>query len=216
MNWLKTIAAASTVAIIGSVASASTVINGSFEDIGDGVLNGSGWQIFPDVPGWNGAPTIEIQSEPTLGFKAQEGDYYAELDTNRNSRIFQNVVLDAGTYVLSFFYSPRVNQTPTDTNDLGYSVSTGDDLVSEIIAGAPNDDYPHGIWTEVKAYFTLERSETVELSFEALGAESGDNCGSCGALIDDISLAAVPLPAGVLLMLSALGAFGFARRRTQA
>jgi len=221
MNWLKTIVAASSVAIIGSVASASTtnfVENGSFEDIGGAVLNGNGWTIVNGIPGWEGKPNIELQTFDTLGFAANDDDFYAELDTNQDSRIEQEIDLDIGTYLLSFFYSPRVNESPTSTNDLQYLVSAGGELASGTIEGAPNNDYPWRKWTEVQAYFTITgANETINLSFAAEGGSQGaDNCGSCGALIDSVSIAAVPLPAGVLLMLSALGAFGFARRRTQA
>ena len=66
-------------------------------------------------------------------------------------------------------------------------------------------------------YFTVAADGTeVELSFQASGETPTSGCGNCGALLDDVSIAAVPLPAGLLLMLSAVGAFGFARRRTQA
>jgi len=226
MNWLKTIVAASSVAIIGSTASASTVINGSFEDIGNAVLTGTGggsWTFFNGVTGWTGDPNIEIQSNGTIGaVDAQEGSYYAELDTNQDARMFQDIALDAGTYLLSFFYSPRVNASPTTTNDMTYVVATdagmptGVDLVNELITGAPNYAYAYGEWTQVKSYFTLASSQTIQLSFAATGGSHASGCGNCGALIDNVTLAAVPLPAGVLLMLSALGAFGFARRRTQA
>jgi hypothetical protein len=170
---------------------------------------------------------MEVQSEGTLGnIDAHHGDYYVELVTNKVSGFHQDVLLDAGTYLLSFFYSPRVQQnsdSTTNANDMSYGiegfdglgVSLGDILAGSVV-GAPNEAYERGEWTEVSAYFTVAQEQTVRLSFDAIGDGFTPGCGNCGALIDSVSLAAVPLPAGVLLMLSALGAFGFARRRTQA
>ena len=213
INWLKTIAAASCAAIIGSAASAATVVNGSFED-GPAVSN---WQIFGSIPGWSADPNIEIQTADTLNsIDPQDGARYAELDTNTNSRIYQSIILDAGTYLLSFFYSPRVNDTSADadTNDMSYSVA---DLSGSIIGAPTPGEFEHGEWTKVTGYFTVGADGTeVELSFQASGETPTDGCGNCGALLDNVSIAAVPLPAGLLLMLSAVGAFGFARRRTQA
>lgn len=214
MYWLKKLAMASCAAMIASSANAATIVqNGSFED-GPAVSN---WQIFGSIPGWEADPNIEIQTAGTLGsIDPQEGDRYAELDTNQNSRIYQNLMLDAGTYLLSFFYSPRVNDTSDDanTNDMTYSVAG----LSGSILGAPAlGEFEHGKWTEVTGYFTVADDNTkVELSFQASGETPTDGCGNCGALLDNVSIAAVPLPAGLLLMLSAVGAFGFARRRTQA
>ena len=216
MNWVKTIAAASCAAIIGSAASAATVVNGSFEDGPD--LIGS-WDIIngpTPIDGWNADPNIEIQTQATLGLTPQDGLRYAELDTNVNARIYQKIVLDAGTYLLSFFYSPRVNDTSddADTNDMSYSVA---DLSGSVLGAPTPGEFNHGEWTEVTGYFTVAADGTeVELSFQASGETPTSGCGNCGALLDNVSIAAVPLPAGLLLMLSAVGAFGFARRRTQA
>ncbi|MCK0096474.1 VPLPA-CTERM sorting domain-containing protein [Yoonia sp. F2084L] len=218
MKWFKISALAAAMAIATSGASAATVINGSFEDIGDGALNGSGWNIFSSVPGWTGSPNIEIQSDRTLGsIDAQDGNYYAELDTNQDAGIFQNIALDAGSYSLSFWYSPRVNADPTTTNDMSYSVAgAAETYIDNIITGAPNPAYPHGAWTNVVANFTIDSDQTIALSFAALGGSRFNGCGNCGALIDNVTIAAVPLPAGILLMLTAVGAFGFARRRPKA
>jgi hypothetical protein len=218
MNWVKTYAFAACAALMASSAGAVTVVNGSFENIGEGALNGSGWNIFSEIPGWTGEPNVEVQSNSTLGsIDAHSGIRYAELDTNQDSGMYQDITLAAGTYDLSFWYSPRVDATPTTTNDMTYSVVGGDTTYFDtLITGAPNVLFPHGVWTNVVAGFTLEAAQTIRLSFDATGGSRFQGCGNCGALIDDVSIAAVPLPAGALMMLTALGAFGFARRRAKA
>ncbi len=154
--YIKFLAAAVMAASIASGATASTVQNGSFEDIGAGTLNGSGWNHFSNIPGWTGDPNVEVQSAKTLGsIDAQDGDYYAELDTNQDAGIYQDIALTAGRYLLSFWYSPRVNDLSTSTNDMIYSISNGSTLLSGAINGAPNASYPHGVWTEVTGSFKL-------------------------------------------------------------
>ena len=156
MNNFTKIAAAACLMLMGTSASAATVVNGSFEDIGTGSFNGSGWNHFSSIPGWTGNPNVEIQSDPTLsGINAQHGSNYAELDTNQDGGISQNIYFAAGDYELSFFYSPRVNASPTSTNDMNFSLGRGSPLTSGSILGAPDINYPWGKWTEVKSRFSV-------------------------------------------------------------
>lgn len=221
VNFFKKCILTACAVVFASTAGAATiensnlVVNGSFEDIGDGSFNGRGWNHFSDVPGWTGDPNVEIQSNSTLGsIDAEDGVRYAELDTNQDAAIFQNIALEAGTYDLSFWYSPRVDATMTSTNDMTFSVaSLATSYIDTLISGAPNVLFPHGEWTNIVSTFTLTTAEIITLTFAATGGSFFAGCGNCGALIDSVSIAAVPLPAGLLLMLSAFGVFAFVRRR---
>lgn len=212
---IKCLAIAALMACLGSIAGAATVQNGSFEDIGDQKLNRRGWNHFSNVPGWTGSPNIEIQSNRTLrSIDAQDGRRYAELDTNQDAGIYQDVVLNAGKYRLSFWYSPRVRATSTTTNDMTYDVTgNGKSLLSGMVRGAPNDDYPHGVWTLVKGSFVVEDTDTVRLFFAATGGSRYRGCGNCGALIDNVQLSSVPLPAGGMLLIGGIAAIGLMHRR---
>ncbi|SHH17487.1 VPLPA-CTERM protein sorting domain-containing protein [Cognatiyoonia sediminum] len=234
MAKITTFIAASCLAFAGATANAATVTNGSFEDF-DGDLNGGGWNFFDtiDVAGWSGTPNIEIQTYKGVGSPANGtigldpidntvGSHYAELDTNTNSVLSQTInFAEAGRYVLSFLYSPRVDNPDTDTNDMSFKIEgQGDTVLEETILGAPNGDYPHGEWTRADSFFTIESLGDYVLSFAALGGSLFNGCGNCGALIDDVSIAAVigenpqpvPLPASSLLLLAGLGGLGAMRR----
>jgi len=204
--------------VVGCVSPAmsATVLNGSFEDIGSGSLNGRGWNHFAAIPGWTGLPNIEIQSNRTLrGIDAQEGDRYAELDTNGDFGISQDIFLTAGRYRLSFWYSPRVNDLQTSTNDMFYSVTDqiSGTLTFGAVKGAPDPQFRHGEWTQITSNFSVAQDTRVELLFGASGGSRYRGCGNCGALIDNVDISAVPLPAGGLLLLGGLGAFAVMRSR---
>jgi hypothetical protein len=128
MKRFQAIAAATVLTAMASAGSASTVVNGSFEDVSGGsvLLNNGSWVVYDTLPGWttidgNG---IEVQTNPTLGsIDAQDGNRYVELDShpggNSNSTMRQQISLGVGEYRLSFFYSPRT--TDASTNGIFYT-----------------------------------------------------------------------------------------------
>lgn len=218
------IGAAALFVLAGTSAHAVTtnhIVNGSFEEY-TGNLNSSGWNFFSSaqVPGWDGDPNIEIQTEPTLNpdLTPQDGDHYAELDTNQNATLSQTVTLDAGKYLFSFWYSPRVPDGSAGGNNMTFSVMDGQNSgVSGSISNAPDATYPWRQWTEVKEiFFVTDDNTPFDVVFTALGPSPDRGCGNCGALIDNVSIAAMPLPAGLLLMFTGLGALVLTGRRKQA
>jgi hypothetical protein len=221
MKRFQAIAAATVLTAMASAGSASTVVNGSFEDVSGGsvLLNNGSWVVYDTLPGWttidgNG---IEVQTNPTLGsIDAQDGNRYVELDShpggNSNSTMRQQISLGVGEYRLSFFYSPRT--TDASTNGIFYSVSEaisgGLDLTYGQVSG-PSGTYPRTVWTEVIATFTVATAGLFNLDFGATGRAD-----TYGGLIDNVSIAPVPLPAGAVLLLTALGGLAVARKRKTA
>jgi hypothetical protein len=219
--------------VLPGAAAAATVINGGFEaDAGraqDGqafaTLAGStgnnSWSVFDTLPGWTRAAGtgVEVQTARTLGtIDPHGGSHYVELDGNNNSALQQMLTLGAGRYLLSFWYSPRDGRT--DSNGIAYAVGS---LVSGSITGptpargtAPLTRV--GLWTEVTALFDVAQTGSYALTFAATGTSNG-----YGGFIDDVSLAAVPqraaavaavpLPAGGLMLAAGLGALAALRRR---
>lgn len=226
----RLLAAALLALALPSAAAAATVVNGSFEaDAGraqDGQAFGTlaagtgnnSWSVFDSLPGWTrvGGTGIEVQTARTLGsIDAHGGNHYVELDANSNSAMQQMLTLEAGRYLLSFWYSPRDSRDAS--NGIAYAVGS---LVAGSITGpAPATGTTPltrvGLWTEVTALFDVSTRGSYALSFAATGTSNG-----YGGFIDDVSVtavpqpfAAVPLPAGGVLLAGGLGLLAALGRR---
>lgn len=217
---LKSLLVAASVLIPGLASGATIVENGSFEDDPgvvspgiDGFGNGANFATLPtsganfgiwlDVPGWTvSSEGLEIQGARTIPFSPKDGQYYAELDPVRNATISQDVTLEAGLFDLSFFYSPRVEDP--DTNGLSFALGP---FVSGTLSG-PDATSPVGAWTEIRRRFTVADAGIYTLSFAGTGTPD-----SRGAFLDDVSISPVPLPAGFILLGSAIIGFGTMGRR---
>ena len=204
----------------GAAQASTIVINGGFEmDAGPGKTrnnlskdvvfsnmptHGPSWGIWDSIPGWSSKDAgVEIQTNRTLRqIDAHSGEYYTELDTYRNSTIYQDVTLGAGRHKLTFWYSPRTHDPKT--NGIDFALGS---LVGGSITG-PSSDVTYGDWTKVVQGFTVDTPGTYQLSFAASGKSN-----SYGGLLDDVAISAVPLPAGALLLMTGLAGLGLARRR---
>jgi hypothetical protein len=222
----KTAIVAATALLVGaSTASAVVVTNGSFEADAGIALDGqafstlvggapgssNSWSVFTSLPGWTtiSGSGIEVQTNNTLTtINAQDGSHYVELDSNNDSAMQQTITFTStGRYVLSFYFSPR-DGNPS-SNGIAYSISGG--LLSGSITG-PGSGPPVtavGTWTPILAEFIVTTAGSYNLVFAA----SPTDAGSVGGLIDNVSIAAVPVPAGGLLLLGALGGLAALRRR---
>lgn len=219
---MKCLALATALIVGTGAASAAVVTNGGFEQdpgvISQGIGGHGRGSVFSELPsgkgrswgiwtsgvaGWStDVNGIEFQTKRTLGpdFAPSDGDYYVELDTRRNSRIYQDVTLDPGLYKLSFDYAPRVNSN--NSNAIGVTL---DGYVDELISGS----YKGGtrVWTNVSFDFEVISGSVVELGFAARGSSN-----SLGGLLDNVEISVVPLPGGLVFMLSAIAGLGFVGR----
>lgn len=212
--------AAAALAVSASAALATPIINGGFEDDPGATpglygrtfsalpgMGASGWDIFTTLPGWSyDTDGIEVQTKDVIPLDPVEGKYYAELDGNRNTTIKQDVYLDIGKYLLSFYYSPRVDSVSTNLIDYGLEGFEPRSVNGPGIGGTAL-----GVWTHVTAAYDITTAGTYTLYFDA-----GSLSDSYGGFLDDIKLAAVPVPAGGLMLLAGLGGLALLRRRKPA
>ena len=184
------------------MASANLVTNGSFEDDAQGA---NSWNIYSNLNGWTGGEAgIELRNN--VAGAAYDGSNFVELDTTRNSQMWQTIDTDFGRhYTLSFAYSPRQG-VPSASNGIevfwngsSQGVFTGDGAAS-------------GNTWAVKNLWVTGAEGPASLMFQAVGTSQ-----SYGGSLDAVSLtAAVPEPQTYALMLAGLGAIGcLARRRRQ-
>lgn len=213
-------AAALAAAVAMPASAASLVVNGSFETgvpgnttgLNNGALfgnlnnSGPSWDRWTSINGWTttSGSGIEIQSNRTLDtIDAQDGTHYVELDSNSNSSMAQTLSLGVGKYLLSFWYSPR---TPDPaTNGIEYAIGS-------IAGGKAKNGVPVGAnvgtWVQIKTLFDVVKAGDYKLQFAAVGAND-----TYGGLIDNVSVAPVPLPAAGFGLMAALGGLAAIRRR---
>jgi hypothetical protein len=227
------IGAATTLALCVSAASAATVVNGSFEqDPGtNGIKNnssfanlavsgGESWDIFTALPGWTttSGRGIEIQTAQTLAtINAQDGQHYVELDSDNNSSMEQTINFGStGSYILSFFYSPRDGRT--ESNVIDYSLFDALSPLTTVLSGSVTGPgqvplTAVGAWTQITAKFVITQAGNYNLRFAASGTDN-----SFGGFIDNVSIVPVPVPvpAAGFLLIGALGGLAALRRRKTA
>ncbi|MBV1928753.1 MAG: hypothetical protein KUG81_04500, partial [Gammaproteobacteria bacterium] len=169
------------------------VINGSFEDQGDGSnvnVNHGSWATYDDLPGWKihtpdpsddpsdvgvDAP-IELQFGGTGGISAQDGNAKMEMDshneggyTSSNAHVYQDVPTVSGEALkVSFWYSPRTTSTTNDVN-----VFWNGALIAELSGTTPG-------WTEY-TFDVVGTEDTTRLEFR--GEPSED---TLGGYIDNV------------------------------
>ena len=204
---------------------------GSFDDYGS-LGAGYSWAVASSLPGWDlfYGPGIEVQFNNTLGFNAQDGNRYLELDAhfaystpgNSNAGIYQTLsgLQIGGTYELSFWY--RARTVNTDDNGLGVYWQSNAGLLNQANRiSAVDYDAAAGnnlAWTQYKLTLVASSNQMV-LGFGGLGdylykTGSLTNGSGKGALLDNVSLKQVSAPGTVALF--GLAALGLMLRRRKA
>ncbi len=185
-----------------SFANANIIQNGSFED---NLQADGSWSVYNSLTGWQtvSGPGIELRNN--VEGAASHGVNFVELDSdyadNTNSAMAQTIATTSGSlYELLFDFSGRVNQ-PSTTN--GISVFWNDTLLADItaIGGSANN------WLTQQFFVTGTGNDT--LKFLATGIDD-----SLGGNIDNVQLNAVPVPAAIWLLGTAVALFGFGRRNS--
>ncbi len=207
---------------VASAAQAATVANGGFEapDLGgDTVFS---FITAGSVPGWgSSAADIEIWANGFNGVTSYEGTQHAEINARAAGTLFQDVAGIAAGATLTFGFAHRAR---SGTDVLRFSMI---DLGGDGGLGGGDDTTLFSEeFSATTASWVLNTGSTfapvtalggpVRLSFAAISTGSGN--ASIGNFLDAVTLTAevppaVPVPAGVPLLVSGLAALALLRRR---
>lgn len=189
---------------VTDTALSNLIQNGSFEE--PEITTASGYQILERIPGWIGGRGrgIELQADGIGRWTASgiaDGEQFAELDTDENSLMYQDVSTQAGsTYLLSFAFAPRqLDNRPPDSNDV-VVLWEGREVA---LLGGPSvrSAFRQEQWS-THSYALTADSETgfSRLLFQALGPADGK-----GGLIDRVSIVPMPVPEPSTIAILAMG-----------
>ena len=223
--------------ITASIANASLITNGSFEQLifadnstSQGLVHNtnlqtfenknSAWDIFYALPGWVTTAGNGIELQKNVVTSSFEGKNHIELDSHKNgsSNSVMTQSLDSLTigaeYLLEFSYKARTNhKNDNGINVFWYDAST--DFNKSMIADfAINGRSKHSPNWSIQSVLLIAQSETMDLSFGAFGKQN-----SLGGLLDNVSLVKVSngpvteVPEPSVFALSLLGFAALARRQ---
>lgn len=190
---MKHIATVAALTALTSLAHASLLTNGSFEQPGS-----TAWNHFTNgqVPGWktDGGEVIEIGKPIVYGVTGADGSNVAELDSTSNIALSQTVQLTAGHYDFSFLFAKRgVNLEGRPTNTCDFDV-----LWNHVLIGSVS---PTSSTFQEMHFLVTAATGTNTVTFHGTGASDG-----MGALIDRADLQAVPEPVSLLALAPLVGA----------
>lgn len=192
-----------------SASPVNLITNGDFEAVAPGYTFASGFQVVNSgssaITGWNvGATSVDLIRN---AYNAIDGYSIDLLGTPGPGFLSQNFSVVAGqTYNLSF----DMARNPNGPAGQGVAVSFGGVAQDFYSTAAANTLYSNTL------SFTAASTGLATLSF-ASAAQAGtpfDNYS--GAVIDNVSVSAVPEPETYAMLLAGLGLMGFLRRRKAA
>ena len=224
--------------LVSSVASASLITNGSFEELvfsdkstTQGVAHhtklqsfankNSAWDVFYTLPGWVTSAGKGIELQKNVVAHSAQGNHHVELDSSgRSSNSVMTQTLESLTigaeYLLEFSYKPRTNKkNDNGINVFWYDAGLDFDLTMTADLAVDGENKTSPDW-QVKSIKLIAQAETMDLSFAAFGQQN-----SYGGLLDNISLVqvnnsnATSVPEPSTLALSLLGFAALVRRHQQ-
>ena len=190
-------------ASLAGASAAATVANGGFE--APGTFSGA-FEAFASLDGWS----VDAGSVDLINtyWNPSEGAYSVDLSGNSPATISQTIsgLTSGAKYLLSFDMAGNMDGGAI-VKSLLASVGGTSGTFTFDTTGHSNAAMG---WERMTLAFTAEASSLL-LSFASLEADN-----PYGAALDNVSVAAVPLPAAGLLMLGGLGALVAAGRRRRA
>ncbi|PKI14826.1 hypothetical protein [Colwellia sp. 12G3] len=220
-----------------SLASASLITNGSFEelifadnssskgsvhktDLQNFENKNSAWDVFYTLPGWITTAGNGIELQKNVVTNSADGQQHVELDSHPSgsSNAVMTQTLDSliigAQYLLEFSYKPRTNEVNDNGINVFWYEATTDfnlNMNADFAVDGRSTQTPN--WT-VQSIFLTAQSDTMDLSFGAFGKQN-----SLGGLLDNISLVQISdgpvaeIPEPSVFVLSLLGFAALVRRQ---
>jgi choice-of-anchor C domain-containing protein len=202
---MKSVLIAATFCFVGAAAQAVTVVNGSFESV---VVGGSFDTYLPgntSLTGWS----IDAGSIDHIGnyWQASDGVQSVDLNGLQPSTISQTITgLNTGSrYELSFDMAGNNDGLPVIKSLLA-SIGSTSGIFTFDTTGTSNTNMG---WITYTLGFTASNASML-LSFASAPFGGFD---AFGPALDNVSIAAVPLPAGLPLLALGIGGLAAVRRR---
>lgn len=227
-----------------SMAHASLIVNGSFENLAfagsetqQGQVKGlsledfagknKAWDVYTQLPGWMTVYGEGMELQKNVVSKSQNGRHHLELDSHprngSNSVIAQQLdnLVVGDKYLLEFFYKPRTNRK----NDNGIEAFWFDgalnfDTSMDAVFSVDLTRSQSRTWQKQTVLLTAS-STSMSLGFGAFGTQN-----TLGGLIDNVSMvhfggndqvtAKVTEPSTLLILIGGLlAAFGIRRKNAK-
>jgi hypothetical protein len=187
--------------VMASAAGTNLVKSGSFDNTFQAA---DSFSTVSSLTGWNvSAKGVNLYN---FAGQAELGNQFVQLDTGKNSRIWQNLAGQVtGQVQLSFWYSAAPN-SQAKTN--GLEVTFGGNVFT---VGVEANNTGSNVWQQYTGLFNLTVTGGDTLAFRALGSSNG-----VGTRLDHVSAFAVtpvPEPETYAMFLAGLAALGFMSRR---
>lgn len=205
---LKTVAAAAALALAGTASSAA-LIDFTDDTTGtSGFINGVKWEltVVPDKldQSEDGPGNIGVLKGDNDGVGIRDDEItaprqYAQLAFTQDGKA-RDVTI-TGVYWLDLFFKSDKSSFETGNIGLGSGIGTAEDS----FVAQQKDSKPFG-------YGAFKTGVTGSV-FSFWVDETNDSFGSPDAALAGVSIAPIPLPAGVFLLGGALAGLGVARRR---
>ena len=202
---MKTLLAAAAIVPLALAAAApaqaAPIFTSTFESVPGGPTSDGAFTSVSEADGWTATSgVIELQRRAAGSPAIDGGNVFVELDSTANSAMSRTIAA-AGSYTLSFLYSPRPG-IPASSN--GIDILLGGTLLDPpgTLTGAGGADT---LWSSYSVSFFANAGDT--LTFSAAGTSD-----SLGGYLDNISLSAVPEPGTWAMMIFGFGAVGGAMR----
>ena len=173
------------------VADAGVILTSNFDSL---TLGTGAYTTVSSIEGWTSATNgIEVQNHAAgTPFSSPN---LVELDTFANSAMFHT--LGKGTYLVSYYYSPRPGVGSASN---GITLSIGSTALDTVTGNGGGDT----MWALRSVKFSTSGGA---LTFAAIGTSD-----SVGGYLDNISIAAVPDASTWVLMIAGFGMIGIAAR----